>query len=86
MSAPQEVMEALHTLYARLATLGSIRDEQILLPGGPQEQYHALIEETYAALGRLETELDACREELEYQHKRLDAARDAALAQKKETL
>jgi hypothetical protein len=79
MSAPDDIVNALHTIYDRLDTLSSIMPSQILTPGSPQDRYHEIVEETYAALGRLETEIDALREELEYQHKRLDAARDVAL-------
>ncbi len=36
---------------------------------------------TYAALGLIETQIDELRAELEYQHQRLDEARDAAFAE-----
>ena len=77
----EEIIQALQTVYARLVTLNSITAANILIPGGPQERYHALIEEAYAALGKIENEIDALRAELEYQHQRLDEARDAALAE-----
>jgi hypothetical protein len=48
---------------------------------GSQEHYHQIIEEAYVALGLLETQVDELRTELEYQHKRLDEARDTALAE-----
>jgi hypothetical protein len=51
-----------------------------LIPSGPQERYHAIVEETYAVLGLIETQIDELRAELEYQHKRLDEAKDVALA------
>jgi vacuolar-type H+-ATPase subunit I/STV1 len=63
------------------AALASITAENILIPGGPQERYHQIVEEAYATLGLIETQVDELRAELEYQHKRLDEARDAALAQ-----
>ena len=65
----------------RLDTLASITAENILFPGGPQEYYHQLVEEAYAALGLIEMQVDELRAELEYQHKRLDEARDAAFAE-----
>ncbi len=77
----EEIIRALQTVYARLDTLSSMNAANILIPGGPQARYHALIEEAYAALGKIENEIDALRAELEYQHQRLDEARDAALAE-----
>ena len=77
----EEIIQALQTVYARLVTLNSITAANILIPGGPQARYHALIEEAYAALGKIENEIDALRAELEYQHQRLDEARYAALAE-----
>ena len=77
----EEIIQALQTVYARLVTLNSITAADILMPGGPQARYHAIIEEAYAALGKIENEIDALRAELEYQHQRLDEARDTALAE-----
>lgn len=76
-----EIVAALQGLRNRLDKLASINAENILIPGGPQEHYHQLVEETYAALGLIETQVDELRAELEYQHKRLDEARDAAFAE-----
>ena len=76
-----EIAAALAGIRSRLDTLASITAENILIPGGPQERYHQIVEEAYAALGLLETQVDELRAELEYQHKRLDEARDAALAE-----
>ena len=80
-TSDEENARALQGIRQRLNRLSSITTENILLPGGPQEQYHQIIEEAYAALGLIETEVDALRAELAYQHTRLDEARDAALAQ-----
>ena len=80
----EEITQALHAVYAvyaRLDTLSSINAANVLIPGEPQERYHAIIEEAYAALGKIENEIDALRAELEYQHQRLDEAKDAALAE-----
>jgi hypothetical protein len=74
-----EIAAALADIRNRLDMLASITAENILIPGGPQERYHQIVEEAYAALGLLETQVDELRAELEYQHKRLDEARDAAL-------
>ncbi len=76
-----EIVAALAGIRHRLDTLVSITAENILVPGGPQEHYHQLVEEAYAALGLVETQVDEMRAELEYQHKRLDEARDAAFAE-----
>lgn len=76
-----EISAALAGIRSRLDTLASITAENILIPGGPQERYHAIIEEAYATLGLIETEIDALRAELEHQHARLDELRDAALAE-----
>ena len=76
-----EIASALAGIRNRLDTLTSITAENILIPSGLQERYHHIIEEAYIALGLIETEVDALRAELEYQHTRLDELRDAALAQ-----
>lgn len=77
MSEPDDICTALHTIYARLDALVRIASANALLSGGPQAYYQGIIEETYAALGRVETAVDTLRAELEYQHQRLDEARDA---------
>ena len=77
----EEIARALQGIRHRLDLLSSITAENILLPGGPQQQYHQIIEKAYAALGLIETEVDALRAELAYQHTRLDEARGAALAE-----
>jgi hypothetical protein len=75
-----EIAAAFQGLRNRLDTLASITTENILIPGGPQERYHQIVEEAYSVLGLIETEVDALRTELEYQHRRLDEVRDAGLA------
>lgn len=79
-TSDEEIAAALQDIRNRLDTLASISAENIVIPGGPQEHYHQIIEEAYVALGLVETEVDALRAELAYQHTRLDEARDAALA------
>ena len=80
MSDQVDMNTVLEELRERLVVLTSINVENILIPGGPQERYHALIEDAYAKLGPIKTHIDELRAEFEYQHQRLDAARDAALA------
>jgi len=79
--AYDEIPAAIQGIRSRLETLASITASNILIPGGPQEQYHQIIEEAYVALGLIETQVDELRTELEYQNERLDEARDAVLAQ-----
>jgi hypothetical protein len=76
----EDTIQALRTIYTHLNTLASINAASMLIPSGPQERYHEIVEEAYAALGKVETVIDELGAELEYQHKRLDEARDAALA------
>ncbi len=70
---------ALQIIFARLDTLASTTASNILIPGGPQARYHETVEEAGAALGQVETVVDMLRQQLEYEHRRLDEARDAAL-------
>jgi hypothetical protein len=79
-TSENEIVAELQGIRSRLDTLASINAENILIPGGPQEHYHQIVEEAYSVLGLIETEVDALRTELEYQHRRLDEARDAAIA------
>ncbi len=76
-----EITAALQGIRNRLDTLASITAENILIPGEPRERYHQTVEEAYAALGLIETQADELRAESEYQHKRLDEARDTALGE-----
>ncbi len=78
MSDQADITKAIQGLRSRLDTLASINAANILIPGGPQERYHVIVEEAYAALGLIETQVDELRTELEYQHRRLDDIRDAA--------
>ncbi len=80
-SHDDEIAAALAGIRSRLDTLASITAENILIPGGPQERYHQIVEEAYTALGLIETQVDELRAELEYQHARLDELRDAALSE-----
>jgi hypothetical protein len=62
MSAPKEIITDLNTIYGQLDALESITPSSMLIPGGSEERYHEIIEETYAALSRVETEVDVLRE------------------------
>lgn len=48
-----EIAEALQGIRTRLNTLASINAEHMLVPGGPQERSHQMVEEAYTALGLL---------------------------------
>ena len=76
-----EIAAALQGIRNRLDTLARINAENMLIPGGLQERSHQMVEEAYASLGLLETQVGELRAKLEYQHARLDEARDAALAE-----
>ncbi len=84
MNDQGDITKAFAGIRSRLDTLASINANNITAPGGPQSRYHQIVEEAYAALGLIETQVDELRTELEYQHKRLDELRDAALAQEEE--
>lgn len=74
MSVPvteEAIKQAVQTLFEKLATLRSLKTEDILLPGR-QTSYERTIEETYAALVYVETALDALATELEYHHARIE--------------
>ena len=78
-TSDDEISASLQGVRSRLDTLASINAVNILVPGGPQARYHHIVEEDYSTLGLIETQVDELRAELEYQHKRLDRLRDAAL-------
>ena len=61
-----EIVAALQGIHSRLDTLASIAPDNILIPGGPQERYHQIVEEAYSVLGLIETEVDALRTEPEF--------------------
>jgi uncharacterized coiled-coil protein SlyX len=80
MQQQDEIATAIRDLRMRLDRLSSINEATILVPGGLEMRYQEIIEEAYAALGLIETQIDELRAELEYQHKRLDEIRDTVLA------
>jgi hypothetical protein len=64
-------IQAVHTLFAKLSTLRSLKASDI---GGPEGQgrYKRTVEETYAAIVFLEKAFDHLATELEYQQERLE--------------
>ena len=70
MSKQEATILALQTLYARLDTLRHMKVSDMLYPG-QQTAFEQTIEEAYAALAKIETELDELGETLEYHHARL---------------
>ncbi len=76
MSNQVDISQTFQTLSALLDELRSMSNADVL-----SAPYHPTIEAAYAALAKIETEVDTLGQELEYQHQRLDAARNAALAE-----
>ena len=73
MRKQEATIQAVQTLYARLETLRHMKVSDLLSPG-QQTTVEQTLEEAYAALAKLETELDGLGETLEYQHARLGGA------------
>ena len=73
MSKQEATIQAVQTLYARLDTLHHMKVSDILYPG-QQTAFEQTIEEAYAALAKIETELEELGETLEYHHARLGGA------------
>jgi hypothetical protein len=73
MSKQEATIQAVHTLYARLETLRQMKVSDLLSPG-QQTTVEQTLEEAYAALAKIETELDELGETLEYHHARLGEA------------
>ena len=57
MSKQEATIQALQTLYARLDTLRQMKVSDMLSPG-QQTMFEQTLEEAYAALAKIETELD----------------------------
>jgi hypothetical protein len=66
-TSENEISAALQGVRNRLDTLASIDAENILVPSGPQAQYHQIVEEAYVALGLIEIRVDELRAEQEQQ-------------------
>jgi len=66
-----ELLEALRILYASLEKLHQLEGPEFLLPGKVND-YHNILEDAYAAYGKIETRVDELGQELEAEHTRLD--------------
>jgi hypothetical protein len=53
-TSENEMSAAVQGIRSRLDTLASINADNIFIPGGPQERYHQIVEEAYAALGLID--------------------------------
>jgi hypothetical protein len=73
MSRQEATIQAVQTLYARLETLRQMKVSDMLSPG-QQTTFEQTLEEAYAALAKIETELDELGETLVYHHARLGGA------------
>jgi hypothetical protein len=65
------LIEALHTLYARLESLRGMEGVELALPGR-MENYHKILDDAYAAYEMLETTIDALGQDLEEHQTGLD--------------
>lgn len=75
MHETETIIQALYTLFARLETLRTLTDADVLLPDR-KAQYERMLEEAYAALAQVEAALDELGQELEAQHQRLGQMED----------
>ena len=69
----ETTLQAVHTLFANLATICSLKPDDLLLPGR-QTIYEKTLEETYAVIVSLEKAIDQLATELEYHQARLEQA------------
>lgn len=68
----EAVIEALHTLSARLEILRTMERSGLRLPG-QSDQYRSTLEDAYASYAKIGTAVDELGQELEYHHQRLGA-------------
>jgi hypothetical protein len=69
----ETTIQAVHTLFAQLATIRSLKPDDLLLPGR-QTLYEKTLEETYATVIFLEKAIDQLVTELEYHQARIEQA------------
>ncbi len=69
----ETTLQAVHTLFAKLATIRGLKPEDLLLPGR-QTAYEKTLEETYAVIVSLEKAIDQLATELEYHQARIEQA------------
>ena len=74
------IAAALHVLYLRLHTLRDLEPIEAV-EADLAKYYQDTLEEAYAALAQVETEIDQFHAELEYHHQRLDTTRNGQLEQ-----
>jgi hypothetical protein len=69
----ETTIQAVHALFAKLATIRSLKPEDLLVPGR-RTTYEKTLEETYAVIISLEKAFDHLATELEYHQARLEQA------------
>jgi len=69
----EAIIEALHTLSARLEALRTMERSELRVPC-QSDQYRSTLEDAYASYSKIETAVDELGQELEYHHQRLGAA------------
>ncbi len=69
----EALTEALRVFYANLEKLRAMEAPELLLQGRVK-QYQSILEDAFAAYGKVETTIDEFGQELEYEHVRLDNA------------
>jgi hypothetical protein len=67
----ETTVQAVRTLFAKLATIRSLKPEDLLMPGR-KTAYEKTLEETYAVIILLEKAFDHLATELEYHQARLE--------------
>ncbi len=66
-----ELLESFRILYTSLEKLRLMEEPEFLLPGRVDD-YHRVLEDAYAAYGKIETRVDELSQQLEAEHARLD--------------
>lgn len=72
-STEETTLQAVHTLFAQLATIRNLKPDDLLLPGR-QAAHEKTLEETYAVIVSLKKAIDHLATELEYHQARLEQA------------
>jgi hypothetical protein len=73
----ETTIQAVHTLFANLATIRGLKPDDLLLPGR-QTTYEKTLEKTYAVIVSLEKAIDQLATQLEYHQARLEQATSEA--------
>jgi hypothetical protein len=71
MDTIDELLESVRTLYTSLEKLRQLEGPAFVLPGRV-DAYHGILEDAYAAYGKIETMVDELGQQLEAEHTRLD--------------